>query len=310
MKKILLPVLALSFCVRLSAFAASGGPQLPKIAVPQTSEDVAAKDERQNSVDLFDLETTYNFSSDFKDSRFGDGDSWHNDFSYDHRFHVTGNWYFRTGIEYERYDFGNGDNGLPDHLQALYGHLAYEYVVHDFPGIALILDPGMYWQNRITADAFDIPWKIYSAIPLKKNKIYGIIGVAGGLMQDPPVAPGGGLIVVFNDKVRLQGVFPKPALVYTPNEDWELKLLGELYYVSFRTDDVNTPAGNMQLHNAVVQYSEDRAGASISYRGIPHLKIITEGGCTFLRNFDFFRSNQSIKSDPAPYIRAGLEFRF
>jgi hypothetical protein len=40
------------------------------------------------------------------------------------------------------------------------------------------------------------------------------------------------------------------------------------------------------------------------------MKIIAEGGCTFIRNFDFFRSNQSIKAEPAPYVRAGLEFRF
>ena len=53
--------------------------------------------------------------------------------AYDHRFLITGNWYFRAGVEYERYDFGGSDNGLPDHLQALYGHLALEYVVKDFP---------------------------------------------------------------------------------------------------------------------------------------------------------------------------------
>ena len=50
--------------------------------------------------------------------KLGDGDSLYNDFSYDHRFLITGKWYFRAGVEYERYDFGGTDNGLPDHLQA------------------------------------------------------------------------------------------------------------------------------------------------------------------------------------------------
>ncbi|MEY2546609.1 MAG: hypothetical protein QOG48_1726, partial [Verrucomicrobiota bacterium] len=223
---------------------------------------------------------------------------------------ITGKWYLRTGVEYERYDFGNSPNGLPDHLQALYGKIAYEYVVHDFPAVGVEVDPGIYWQNRVTSDAFDIPWKAFVSFPLKKDKIFGVVGVGGGLYQDPIVAPGGGLIILFSDKFRLQGVFPKPALVYEPNDDWQFKLLGELYYTSFRTDDVNTPAGNMQLHNAVVQYNEDRGGVYIAYRGVKHVKIIGEAGYTFQRKFDFFRSNQAIKADPAPYVRAAFELRF
>ena len=83
----------------------------------------------ENSHDLFSYETTYTFDSDFKESKLGHGDSLYNDFSYDHRFLITGKWYFRAGVEYERYDFGGTDNGLPDHLQAASAHLALEYVV-------------------------------------------------------------------------------------------------------------------------------------------------------------------------------------
>ena len=50
---------------------------------------------------------------------------------------------FRAGVEYERYDFGGSDNGLPDHLQALYGHLALEYDVKDTAGISVEADPGV-----------------------------------------------------------------------------------------------------------------------------------------------------------------------
>jgi hypothetical protein len=53
----------------------------------------------ENSRDLFSYETTYTFSSDFKESKLGDGDSLYNDFSYDHRFLITGKWYFRVGVE-------------------------------------------------------------------------------------------------------------------------------------------------------------------------------------------------------------------
>ena len=265
----------------------------------------------ENSLDLFSYETTYTFSSDFKESKLGDGDSLYNDFSYDHRFLITGKWYFRAGVEYERYDFGGTDNGLPDHLQAAYGHLAVEYVVKDFPGMSLELDPGVYFQDKVTGDAFDIPIKAFVAFPLKKDKIFAVVGLGWALYQDPAVAPGGGIIWVFSDKLRLQAVFPKPALIYQPNDDWDFRIIGELNYTSFRTDDVvSSTEQKLQLHNAVVQYSEDRAGVQAGYSGIKHLKLIAGAGVTVERDFDFFRASQSKRTDPAPYLRVSAEVKF
>jgi hypothetical protein len=45
----------------------------------------------QNSTEIFNYETTYTGSSDFKhyDGKFGDGDSLYNDISYAHRFLIT-----------------------------------------------------------------------------------------------------------------------------------------------------------------------------------------------------------------------------
>ena len=264
----------------------------------------------ENSHDLFYYETTYTFDSDFKESKLGHGDSLYNDFSYDHRFLITGKWYFRAGVEYERYDFGGSDNGLPDHLQVAAAHLALEYVVKNFAGISIELDPGVYFQDNVTWDAFDIPGKAYVTFPLKKDKIFAVVAVGGGIYQNPPVAPGGGIIWIFNDKLRLQGVFPRPALIYQPNDDWEFRITGELNYTSFRTDDVLTTERKLQLHNAVVQYSEDRAGVQIAYSGLKPLKLIVGGGVTVERNFDFFRANQSKRTEPAPYIRVAAEAKF
>jgi hypothetical protein len=223
---------------------------------------------------------------------------------------ITGKWYFRAGVEYERYDFGGTDNGLPDHLQAASAHLALEYVVKNFPDISIELDPGVYFQNNVSWDAFDIPGKAYVTFPLKKDKIFALVGLGWGIYQDPPVAPGGGIIWLITDKLRLQGVFPKPALIYQPNDDWDLRIMGELNYTSFRTDDVLTTERKLQLHNAVVQYSEDRAGVQVGYSGFKPLKIIAGAGVTVERNFDFFRAHQSKRTDPAPYLRIAAEAKF
>ena len=103
-------------------------------AVPQPSPTPADENHR----DLFYYELDYTGSSNFYDVHgdFGHGDSLYNDFSYAHRFLITGKWYFRAGVEYQRFDFGGTDNGLPDHLQTVHAVLALEYVVHDQAGDA------------------------------------------------------------------------------------------------------------------------------------------------------------------------------
>jgi hypothetical protein len=276
---------------------------------PEMQQAAPAADE--TSLNIFSFESIYTLRSDFKDEpRLGEGDSFYNDFSFDHRFLISGKWYFRTGFEYERYDFGGTDNGLPDHLQAIYGHLAVEYVVKDHAGAGLELDPGVYFQNRITGDAFDIPWKIFVSFPLKKDRIFGVIGLGGALYQDPIVAPGGGLIWLFRDNLRLEGVFPKPALVYDFNDDWQFRIAANLVYESFRTDDVFTPLHKLREHNAVVQYNENRAGLQVKYSGINHLKIIAGAGYTFNRDFDFFRVGVRARTDPAPYFQLSAEAKF
>ena len=266
--------------------------------------------EEENSRDLFSYETTYTFRSDFKESKLGHGDSLYDDFTYDHRFLITGKWYFRAGVEYERYDFGGTDNGLPDHLQAASAHLALEYVVKDYAGASIEIDPGVYFQDKVTGDAVDVPWKIFVSFPLKKDKIFGVVALGGSIYQNPIVAPGGGIIWLFSDKLRLQAVFPKPALIYEPNDDWDFRLAGELNYTSFRTDDVVTTERKLQLHNAIVQYSEDRAGVQVGYSGFKPFKIIAGAGVTLRRDFDFFRASQAKRTDPAPYVRIAMEAKF
>jgi hypothetical protein len=264
----------------------------------------------ENSRDLFYYETTYTFDSDFEESKLGHGDSIFNDFTYDHRFLIKGNWYFRVGVEYERYDFGGSDNGLPDHLQGLYGHFALEYVVKDHAGIGIEANPGVYFQDDISSNAFDVPGKAYVTFPLMKDKIFATVGFGWGQFQDPVVAPGGGITWLFTDKLRLQAVFPKPALVYQPNDDWDLRAIGELNFIGARTGDVLTTERKLQLHDALVQYSEYRAGLQIGYSGFKPFKIIAAGGATIRRNFDFFRDEQSKRTEPAPFIRIAAEAKF
>jgi hypothetical protein len=271
-----------------------------------------ATDENKNSTEIFNYETTWTANSNFFDdhAKFGDGGSIYNDFSYAHRFLITGNWYFRAGVEYERFDFTGSDNGLPDHLQTIHALLAYEYIFHDHAGAGIEIEPGPYFENDITGNSIDVPWKVWVTFPLKKDKIFAVIGAGGAINSSPIAAPGGGLIWLFSDHLRLEGVFPKPALVYSPNDDWEFRIQGNLMYESFRTDDVITREKKLQVHDPIVQYSEDRAGVSATFSHFKPFDITLDAGCTIRRDFDFFRAEASAKTDPAPYVRLAITAKF
>src|SRR5438552_8186577 len=266
----------------------------------------------ENHRELFDYELDYTGGSSIYDDhgKFGHGDSLYNDFSYAHRFLITGKWYFRAGVEYERFDFGGTDNGLPDHLQTVHALLALEYVVHDHAGMGIEIDPGPYFQSDIKGNTIDIPWKVWVTFPLKKDKIFAVIGLGGAINSNPVVAPGGGIIWLFNDHLRLEGVFPKPALVYNPSDDWDFRLFGDLYYASFRTEDVITPERKLQVQNAWVQDCEDKAGVQASYSGFKPFEITLGGGVTVRRDFDFFRAEASAKTRAAPFVMMEIEAKF
>jgi len=66
----------------------------------------------------------------------------------------------------------------------------------------------------------------------------------------------------------------------------------------------------LQVHNAVVQYSEDRAGVQASYSGFKPFEITLGGGVTVKRDFDFFRAEASAKTNPAPFVKFEVEAKF
>src|SRR2546430_2057623 len=175
MKRIRLFFISLFLVAGVSAIA--GPPTYEAQPLPTPTDE--------NHRELFDYELDYTGNSSFFDDhgKFGNGDSLYNDFSYAHRFLITGKWYFRAGVEYERFDFDG-------------------------------------------------------------------------------------------------------------------------------TNNVITPERKLQVHNAVVQYSEDKAGVQVTYSGLKPFDITLGGGVTVRRDFDFFRAEASAKTDPAPFVKFEVKAKF
>ncbi len=260
--------------------------------------------------DHFHVESTFTGTGSFRDKSFGHSDSSDVDITYTHRFHLQDNWYLRAGAEYERFGFGGTANGLPSQLQSVSASLALHYMVRQHVALAFEVHPGFYFQNNIRTDSFDIPWRIYTAIPVRDRKFYIVIGAAGAMNQHPPVLPVGGIVWVWTDQLRLEAVFPKPAIVYEPSKQWEFRLGGEIAGGDFRTDSVILGNTNVRLNNAIVQYVEYRAGVKATYAGFKGVELSVGAGYSLGRQMDFYRIGFQANTDGGAYCQLGCAIKF
>src|SRR5579862_8263450 len=81
-----------------------------------TSSTSTSTSDEKVPLDVFDLSSTYVFSSDLNHGgSFGSQDELENRFEYAHRFLLNGPWYLHLGLSYDRFDFGNTSAPVPDH---------------------------------------------------------------------------------------------------------------------------------------------------------------------------------------------------
>ena len=268
--------------------------------------------EEKTPIDLFSLEGGYVFESKLQEGNtgFGKQDAFELETEYSHRFLIKGNWYFRAGINYNRFEFGDSSAPVPDHLQSIGALFSIEYCVHGDRGAFLEVRPGFYGENNFDSSSFDIPITLGRAWVLQPDKIFLFTGVNASFLRGQyPVIPLVGLVWHFNEQWMLYGVVPEPRLVYMPNKKLDIWVGGQFTGGSFRTDESNTifPA---RLSHAEVDYSDYRVGAGMVWHATDAIHIDLGGGYSIQRRFNFERAELDYKTDPAPYLRLLVKAEF
>jgi hypothetical protein len=272
------------------------------------------------------LLSSYVFDSDFqKAEHFSKdaptrGHAFHNEAEVGYRIPLSGlqwpneecgAWYLRLGADYERYDFGNrGTLPLPDELQSFSAVVALEYLVKGDVGIILELRPGFYFEHQVNSGAFDIPIKIGTGIPLTKTISLAIGADYRGLARYQLV-PNIGLVWQINDRWVLIGTLPEPKILFHPNDQFQAWFGGELTQSSFRTDS-RPGIFPRNLDRAVVDYTEYRVGAGITYKLCKYATADLAAGYAIRREFDFHRTYAGIYSTDggAAYLKFQLTAEF
>ena len=268
--------------------------------------------DEKTPIDLFKVEGGDTFESQLHQggTDYGKQDAFELDAEYSHRFLIKGNWYFRAGVDYNRFEFGDTSAPVPDHLQSIAALFSIEYCVHGDRGAFLEVRPGFYGVNNFDSSSFDIPITLGRAWVLQPDKIFLFTGVnASFLRTQYPVIPLVGLVWHFNEQWLLYGVVPEPRLVYMPNKKLDIWVGGQITGGSFRTEESNTifPA---KLSHAAVDYSDYRAGAGIVWHATNAIAIDIGGGYSIQRRFSYERAEENYKTDPAPYMRLLVKAEF
>jgi hypothetical protein len=272
---------------------------------------VADRSQEKTPLDLFSVEGSYVLESKLSnDFDYGDQSASEFEIEYSHRFHISGRWYLRAGINYNRFDFSSSGAPVPDHLQSIGALISIDYMVGADRGAFLEVRPGFYTEDDFRADSFDIPITLARAWVLRPEKIFLITGVNVAFLRGQyPVLPVVGLVWHMSDQWLLYGVVPEPRLIYMPNKKLDLWVGGQLTGGSFRTnrDDSIVPH---KLSNAQVDYSDYRASAGLTWHASNCIDLELGGGYSIQRRFNFERAEEDFTTDPAPFVKLALKAEF
>ncbi len=300
--------LGLAFLLLLSVIPVWAGPESQLFARGETR---AAPDLEKPAIDIFSSRSSYVFESDLEnDGNFGEQDVWQGQFEYSHRFILTGNLYFRAGLAYERFEFGETFAPVPDHLQSLAGVIGIDYMHGDDVGAFLQFRPGFYTENDFDSASFDVPTTLGRIFVLREDQLYLFVGLRAALLSGRyPVIPLAGLVYRPNSQWSFEIIVPEPRIIYSPTKSFSVFVGGELVGGSFRTDhDGNiTPR---KLDGAQIDYTDYRAGAGIIFSPCKAVSIDIAGGYSIQRSIDYERAGEEFKTDPAPYFRIALKAEF
>ena len=266
-------------------------------------------------IDNFDLESGYVFESDLNHGgSHGKQDEVQNSISYSHRWQITGNWYFRGGLSYERFDFGNTDAPVPVHLQSGAAVLSIDYMHGDDIGAMLEVRPGFYTEEHIGLNSFDCPITLMRFWVVRPQEFYILTGLNYSFLRGGiGLAPVLGVVWVPTKQLRLMAVPTSPRLVYSLGKTVDVYVGGAFTGGSYRTDHHDEYRGIPhveKLSGTQIDFSDYRAGGGIVWSPTDHIDVDLSAGCSIQRAFLYHRAGENFRTDPSPYLHLEVKASF
>ena len=217
----------------------------------------------------------------------------------------------RFGVGYDRYDFGFAGPGLiPGALQSLNLVAGIDLKISDVL-IRIETQPGFYGDDQgFNSGNFNIPVLVGASYLVSKD-FQWIAGVYFNANSSYPVMGGLGFRWKMADRWVLNLVPPNPRLEFKATDDLTLYAGGQIITSSFRVNNnFGTGTAGKNYRNALVDYTEVRAGAGASWK-LGKGTLDLEVGYMAYRDFDYHKvdDNYQTKSG-AIYGQAGFKLSF
>ena len=121
-----------------------------------------------------------------------------------------------------------------------------------------------------------------------------------------------GVVWLLRDNLRLEAVPPEPRLIYSVNDKLDLFLGGELLGDAYKRDETRySQRGEKRFSGGVIDYSEVRGGAGLSYSPTKVFSLDVTGGWDFGRSFDYYRgAGKRFITEGAPYAKVKISAEF
>jgi hypothetical protein len=237
-----------------------------------------------------------------KSGDFGSQSVFHYEIEALRNVHLFDKYYFQFGIDSERYDFSRSNSVFPYSIASVAGEFSLSYWTGDefFP--VLKFEPGVYYtRDYITTNSFDVPIRAVAGFKVR-DKVHLVLGVDVDPFEQEWAIPICGVNWQINSQYNLRAVFPEPRFSYTPSKKLEFFVAADLSGGGYR----NGPTDDRRTNNALLDYSEYRAGSGVNYNPRKGLSFEMIAGWSFARRFDYFRAGPDDSTKSAPYFKVDI----
>jgi hypothetical protein len=206
-------------------------------------------------------------------------------------------WYWSYGLQADYFALQNSGAFPLQRLQGYAARVSLEYFVGAEQVADLTLRPGLYFENHASPSAWDVPVDLVSGIPITKT-FAGVVGFSAARFYRH-VVPVAGAVWIVSPQLRLEAVYPEPAIVMKLNSHLEARLAGELLGGGFRTD-ADSPGKS-------VEFTSYRINASLNFQMGRRCILSTSCGYELFRNFAF-RGGLRAEAKGAPVLKLSWEY--
>jgi hypothetical protein len=169
----------------------------------------------------------------------------------------------------------------------------------------------------VTSNALGIGGKFgLRYAPHGDDSLYFILGVGAETNSLNMVTPVVGLHWEPNERWTFNLIIPKPEIDFHLNPRVTLFVNGEDVGGTFRvgrqvgTNSLGPNVGSKKFNNALLDYSEYRAGAGVRLKLFKNVILETEAGTTLSRTFDYVRFGQQTTLKNAPFVETSVKVSF